>query len=63
MSEVPITINNLGSPYIRNGAETSWLLDGILYVIRTIDAIYLSKVGLGLTKFDPSRKIVGYRAT
>ena len=63
MVEIPISIENLGIPYARRGAVTSWLLNGILYIIRTIDAEYLSKVGLGLTKFDPTRKVIGYRAT
>ena len=63
MVEIPISIENLGIPYARRGAETSWLLNGILYIIRTIDAEYLSKVGLGLAKFDPTRKVIGYRAT
>ena len=63
MGYLPITKDNLGAPYARKGAETSWLLDGILYIIRTIDAEYLSKVGLGLTRFDPTRKVIGYRAT
>ena len=63
MRYLPITKENLGVPYARRGTETSWLLDGILYIIRTIDAEYLSKVGLGLIKFDPTRKVIGYRAT
>ena len=61
MVELPIQSGNLGTPYARRGAETSWLLNGILYIIRTIDAEYLSKVGLGLAKFDPTRKISGYK--
>lgn len=40
--------------YARNSPETSWLLNGILYIIRTIDAEYLSKVELGLSKFNPN---------
>ena len=61
MVQLPIKLGNIGTPYARNGSETSWLLNGILYIIRTIDAEYLSKVGLGLAKFDPTRKIIGYR--
>ena len=61
MVQLPITLGSLGTPYARNGSETSWLLNGILYIIRTIDAEYLSKVGLGLAKFDPTKKILGYK--
>ena len=61
MVEIPISIENLGTPFSRNGSEVSWLLNGKHYIINLIDAIYLSMVGLGKAKFDPARKIMGYK--
>ena len=61
MVELPISESNLGTPFAKNGSEISWLLNGRYYIIRMIDAIYLSLVGLGKVKFDPARKVVGYK--
>ena len=58
---LPISVTNIGTPFSRNGSEVSWLLNGKHYIINLIDAIYLSMVGLGKTKFDPARKIMGYK--
>lgn len=62
MTELSITQDNLGIPFIRNGAETSWKFNNNIYVISTDDARYLSMVGLGLIPFNPSRKVMGYKA-
>ena len=62
MVELEVTPHNLGTPEMRRGYETSWRFNNGSYIISTDDAKYLSMVGLGLIPFNPSRKIMGYKA-